>query len=584
MRPSPHRFGIVVSMPISLPLKIDTLAPRQPSWWVMLGMLAVLMVPLCTALSKHATTHTMEYVAVLSSQETWLRMHGEGDRPPVADAWLIPYLNARPRVTKPPMTVWMNLLAWSDLEPPHTSAQTLVLRARMVTVALAALTILATFWIGCVLRDRWLGLLAAAVLGSMFMFQLQARTASYDIHFVAWATLSIACATWAINPSGPAPGTRRMMIGWGLAGVLLAISTLCKGPLACAVTAVPVLVMTGLLRNRWKSVVQGLLLMAVITAVLVLPWYVYAQSHVPTATKTWSSEYLPTRSEYQPPWYYLLLLVLVLPWTLWLIGGLCQPFIRANGEARRQRLVAWGWLIAMLAMFSIPGAKQNRYILPLFPAAALVIAQLWRDHQAQADAGEVDRGVNVLRLPHWATIIVMSIALPVFIYMQPAMREPQFDHVSTLPLIVFGISLLGLGCFGWWQHRAWKPHAAALVTTGWMAVCMTLIWMAYPSGATEYVEAGRHMHRVVGDASLGFLMLDEADDKSFRECEPFRLYLVRIAWPTTLDDLSQTPPTLLLARNDLWHTVLLLAVDYKPVENVLADRDLELTLWRHSSD
>jgi hypothetical protein len=314
---------------------------------------------------------------------------------------------------------------------------------------------------------------------------------------------------------------------------------------------------------------------------------VYASSQVPTATQTWTKEYQAARSEFQPPWYYLLLLVLVMPWTLWLIGGLFQPFVRAKGEARRTRLIAWGWLVAVLVMFSIPGAKQNRYILPLFPAAALVIAQVWRDHQAQSDAGEKDRGVKALLVPHWLALLVASVALPGFMLLQPWLRGRQwiselaFDAVETPVVLMFGAVLAALALFGWRRHFLWKPQSAALVTAGWMSVCMTFVWMAYPSGASAYVEAGRQMHRGVGDESLGFLVLDEDDGKSFRECEPFRVYLRRIAWPTPVDDLvGEHAPTLVLARDEANRNILLTLAGYVPGEKVQADRDLYVTLWR----
>src|SRR6185503_14978472 len=134
----------------------------------------------------------------------------------------VPWVNDQPRARKPPLVVWLNMLVWTGLDANRDTPSIMILRARLVAASLALVMIASTFWIGCVLRDRQLGLIAAAVLGTMVLFQVQGRMASYDIHVCAWSTLAVAAALWAMLPfsSEKAPWLR-FAFGWLLASLAL---------------------------------------------------------------------------------------------------------------------------------------------------------------------------------------------------------------------------------------------------------------------------------------------------------------------------------------------------------------------------
>ncbi len=79
---------------------------------LLLLILSASLAPMLVQLGLRGPRGWMESVVVLSSQETWLRQHaGE------SQAWLIPTKNGVPRIVKPPLVVWMNMLAWVDLDP-----------------------------------------------------------------------------------------------------------------------------------------------------------------------------------------------------------------------------------------------------------------------------------------------------------------------------------------------------------------------------------------------------------------------------------------------------------------------------------
>ncbi|MEP0762465.1 MAG: hypothetical protein HRF48_06970, partial [Chloroflexota bacterium] len=172
----------------------------RSGWLIALSLALVLLAclpPMLVDLAKRDSTHTMENIALLSAQETWLRQQGYYDLPADPNAWVMPTRNGSPRVTKPPMLVWLNLLAWWDLDPYTASVDLVTYRARLVAVGMALILIASTFWAGLTLADRRLAVLAALAAGSMWFLQRQGRTASYDIHLAAWSSLAMAAGLWA---------------------------------------------------------------------------------------------------------------------------------------------------------------------------------------------------------------------------------------------------------------------------------------------------------------------------------------------------------------------------------------------------
>ncbi|MCG8510745.1 MAG: hypothetical protein MI741_16100, partial [Rhodospirillales bacterium] len=283
---------------------------------------------------------------------------------------------------------------------------------------------------------------------------------------------------------------------------------------------------------------------------------------VPEAAETWTIEAKAQRPEFQPPWYYLGLIGLVAPWPLWLIAGLIQPFMRAKGERRRQLLFAWIWFIVIFIFFSIPGTKQQRYILPIIPAAALLIGQVFSDHQRVGNAGGRDMDAKLLITLHWVGLILLSMLFAPVMIGQAAIAgwiegasamlvhwgwlnaalDVEADFIGPIePLVVFagGIALIALSWFGAWSAYQWKAMRAGVVTSVWMIVFMSIYWHAY-GGAAD----GRHPVRpeaervaaAVGDVPVYYLRLPEND---LLVNEEFLLYSRRIMPKVRPDDLAE---------------------------------------------
>lgn len=565
---------------------------RPQRVWLPLVLIFLLMLPpLLVRLGARDVTHTMERVALITSQETWFRQMGRGGVEPEPYAWMMPSLNGQDRVRKPPLLVWMNMLAWTGLNPDEASVDDLVYRARLLAVGMGLVTVAATYWAGYTLGGLGLAIGSALILGTTLFLQRQARTASYDIHMVAWVAVSIAAGLWAMRPFATPPSARRRIIGWTISAVALAAAVMVKGPLAFVVTLVPLAIVVWLAGADTRLNAASLILMALAAVLLATPWHWYAWTRVPDAVRTWTVEYEAERDEWKPPWYYLGLLGLALPWTLWLVAGLLFPFLRTDGPPRRQMLTPWLWFVAIFVIFSIPGTKSQRYILPLLPALALVAAQLWEYHQRLADRGETDPGVNLLRIPHWAGVVLASLAIGPLLAGQEWLVDEGYLERAPLGLvddriaIAASLALVPIAVLGARWHFDWKPRRALIACAVWACVLWSFVWYAYAEHETAHHPIRRTVVTVeeqVGRSPLSYLV--PADSKTRVEME-LLLYLRRNVPAQTLEEVramaeqTSARPRFLLAPIDADEDALR-DMGWRPLEETPGALSVPSRLWR----
>ncbi len=567
-------------------------------WLPLVFVLLLCLPPLLISLGSRDTTHTMENVALVVSQETWLRMHAQSDYD-----WYLSYNDTIPRIAKPPMVTWQQMLAWTGLDPETATADTLIYRARLMAVCMGLLTLIAIYWAGLTLDDVALAASAALAAGATVFFQRQARTASYDIHFVAFATLSIAAGLWAIGPKETALATSRIITGWAVSGVALAAAALSKNPLAYPVVLGPLVLAIAISPRRKIASVAGLLGAVAISLAAVVPWYVTIHNTVKNADDRLRVEFEAMRDSSQPFYYYLGIFALVAPWSVWMIAAVAHPFMDGKRIGFRTRLLPWLWLLVIFIMFSIHPTKQQRYILPIIPAVALLLAFVWRDHDSMLRKGRTPDGYSGWVNVHGISMLLVSLFYGPFLTLQnwlvqytakqdvaqqlEALHEPAVGSVTWPAAIIITVVLTVLALMTWRIHRRGKPLAAFALTGIWGIVLMTVFWQCYSraaSGDHPVKPVAFELRQEVGDAPLRSLRISGVD-RAFILNEEFRIYFGRLIPWVRLDELTdfarQTSGTgYVLARQTDEHNTALTTAGYVPLHEVVVDkRDTEM-LWR----
>ncbi len=340
------------------------------------------------------------------------------------------------RNKKPAGIHWLQAASVDLLSSPEARA----IWAYRVPSALGAwIAVLLTFAVGARLFDRRAALLGALSLGGCLMLFVEAHLAKTDAVLLACvlaAQLALARLYMADRDGTPAGR------GWAaLFWIAQGLAFLVKGPIALMVSGLTVAALAladrrlgwlSGLRVRW-----GLPLMLLI----VLPWFVLAgQAFVADAV---GKDLLPKlmagqESHGAPPGYYLLLMtVFLFPASLFAWPALATAWKGWRDPGTRFVLA---WLVPAWIVFELVPTKLPHYVLPLYPALALLTA----------------RAVLSDGLPRWATRagIVLWSAVPLALggaaLALPFVYGDGFDPLSVIP---FGLAMATLWLAG---RPAWR--------------------------------------------------------------------------------------------------------------------------------
>jgi 4-amino-4-deoxy-L-arabinose transferase-like glycosyltransferase len=256
-----------------------------------------------------------------------------------------------------------------------------------------------------------------------------------------------------------------------LAWVSAAGAFLTKGLIALVLPALT-LSAYSLLYRRWRpwrrlSLMSGLALFALIS----VPWCVLMQRHVPQFfdfffVREHFQRFL-TRIEdrYEPVWFFIPVLAAgSLPWIVPAARALGSAWRSVSAQAEFEpRAFLWVWIVVVFVFFSVSDSKLIPYILPLFPALALLMASAPAD-ALQRDLSRTGTGCMA------AGVLFMAAAaiLPQLLH-DPA-RAPYFGQLR-LPFLLMGLIAAG----GGWVARGRRDRAAALGITAYLVFGILLV-------------------------------------------------------------------------------------------------------------
>ncbi len=262
--------------------------------------------------------------------------------------WISPRLYGEVWLEKPPLLYWMTAVGWKLGLHDEWAAR--------LPVALAALLFLSLFW-WCLMREFGEPTAAAStgILATCAGWLLYAHVAVTDIPLAATfgAAMLLAWRGW---------------LKW--AGVSLGLAILAKALVPIAL-ALPLL---WWLRARWRELVAPLLLMLAVAA----PWYALCYARHgrllidELIIRHHFSRFFSATAQVlhpQPFWFYLpVFLILLLPWTPLALAARPQRLWR---DERTRFFVMW--LGFGLLLFSLSSGKLPGYVLPLLPAACVLL-------------------------------------------------------------------------------------------------------------------------------------------------------------------------------------------------------------------
>lgn len=577
--------GTVLTETRRTELQIDSSYSKFKLWFRLLIALLLSSPALFVVLDTPHSLERAELTHLHMAQETLSRFE-------TSNTWsdlLIPTYNATPQLDTPPMGIWMTMLGWIQYDVAKTEPSTLLAHARYTAAFATLMTIIATYWAGMSLGGLRVALFAAITMGTTFLSIQLGRQAIMDNYLMMWSTIAIAAGLWAMRPLREINWFGRQITGWLICGFSTAAVVLTLSPFAVFFVVPPILAAIILTPHRTLGNIIGLIFAMLMGLLIAGPWFLFiidrfeGSLYEVFAPKQFPSELLVISSE------HLKLLLLGVPWIVWVIGGLFQPFMRAKDERRRQLLIAWFWFVLIFLFFSIPAAQSPRYLLPIVPAGALMVGQLFAWHESIARQRQLDAGVDRLRVPHWAGMLLASMALPCIVIFQERLRAfgDRFEITDLSELHFFmrhwGVAA-GIGgilvlttLLGIRWHFAWKPARAFYATAIWMIIASTC--MTY-----SYVKSGHHQDPNLETYASIRTQIEEPTDAQIywlkqksnpREIHPAILFHlgrpIKPVYETRLKDqidaLEENQSLFVLSRAVPANTDTLNKFNFKPVAN-----------------
>jgi len=292
-------------------------------------------------------------------------------------SWITPTLGGAPRFAKPAFVYWLTAAAYAVLGVGETAA-------RLPSAVAALLLVLVQHAFARWAFGKDVAWRAALVLLLSVEFVAIGRMALTDATLALWSTVAgyaFMRGWWGSAPRG----------GWyAAAWIATGLAALTKGPVGLLIPLGGVLAYLALasgLRQAWREAwpLRGLALCLLVAA----PWYaamfwLHGWDYAARARgETLGRVLRPVTGPGGTALFYVPVLLLgFFPWSAFLPEAVVAGLRQARVRARRSRpeavtVFAAAWLLAGLALFSVAQTRLPHYVLPLFPAAALLVAATW---------------------------------------------------------------------------------------------------------------------------------------------------------------------------------------------------------------
>ncbi len=292
----------------------------------------------------------------------------------VSGDWVTPRLNGLKYFEKPALQYWLTAIAYKTFGEHNWTA-------RLWAALSGFLGIMLAYFTGMRLFGQRAGYIAALVLASSFLYFAIGHINILDMGVSFFMNLSLAALLLAQQPSASRDANRGWMyVCWAA----MALSLLSKGLIGIAIPGAVLIVYSIIQRDwsLWKRLHFGMGLL--IFAAISLPWFVLVSRANPEFLWFFFIHehflrYLTPVSGREHPWYIFIPVVLlgILPWIAPLFDALRHGWKSNETAAKpfqsKRMLMVWCGFIFLF--FSVSHSKLVPYILPIFPALALLIGQ-----------------------------------------------------------------------------------------------------------------------------------------------------------------------------------------------------------------
>jgi 4-amino-4-deoxy-L-arabinose transferase-like glycosyltransferase len=410
----------------------------------------------------------------------------------VTGDWITPYFNESTRFDKPPLVYWLMAIGYKLIGVNEWAVR---LPSALSAIALMGLVFYTLRYFSVPpIQTRHDDVPTTAPETPPQVFQ-----------FKPWLTAGLGAAMVALNPE---------MIAWGRVGVsdmlltgcmdaallcffigyslseklenvnhnntksrafpwyiafyiLIALAVLTKGPVAIVL---PALIISAFLLyvGKFREVLQEMHLIPGILLLLAIavPWYILVilangENYINSFFGYHNLErFTSVVNRHWAPWYFYFVVVFVgfAPWSIYLPIAMTRlQFWKRTIWSRQPRsshlgLFAFFWFTCIFLFFTIAVTKLPSYVLPLMPAAAILVALLWSDiilpvtHagvEQQAFQHQKPANSIFLQLTTWGNFLLFLLGTSAFISSSLWLKKIKDPTIPDLPKVIQDSGILG---------------------------------------------------------------------------------------------------------------------------------------------
>ncbi|TAE59539.1 MAG: glycosyltransferase family 39 protein [Nostocales cyanobacterium] len=371
--------------------------------------------------------------------------------------WITPFFNGETRFDKPALIYWCQAIAYAIMGVNEWAAR---IPSALSATAVSALGFYVVQWYFAKKDElqqttnptrRYLtAALASALIAINPEMIVWGRVGVSDMLLTGCIASALLCFFMGYAQNST-PG--RFPNQWYIASyILMGAGILTKGPVGLVLPGF-IMIIFGLYLGKfwqlWREMhpIKGICISLLVSA----PWYILV-----TLRNGWNfinaffgyhnvERFTEVVNGHSAPWYFYFLVVLLgfAPYSVFIPAAIARlQFWRRQQIINQERsqhldLFACFWFLGVFVFFTIAVTKLPSYVLPLMPAAAILVALFWSDLFTGKNTERSFRISSWINVSFLSTIAVALFNIPRIVGTDPAAPE-LYDKIEKLGITNIG--------------------------------------------------------------------------------------------------------------------------------------------------
>ncbi len=340
----------------------------------------------------------------------------------VSGDYITPRYNDYKYFEKPPLHIWATAIIFKLFGLGEW-------QARLWSGLTGFFTILLVGYTAARLYGHLTGYLAALILLSSPMWVVGGHFNALDMGLSAFLNLALCALLLAQHADAEHQAKSRRNWMW-LCWLAMGLATLSKGLIGIVI---PGMVLFAYILTRWDwkilarlHIISGLFIYLAITA----PWFIAVSIQNPEFPHFFFiyehfERFTADNHRRTAPFYFFIPLVVVgfLPWMPQFFQSALQTLKQYRLNQFSANWMLWAWFAVIFIFFSISRSKLPGYIMPVFPALAILAAKSISDY--------LESNVQLSKAWRLQTMIFVLLGVIGFFFLSEVGRDGQPDEVEA---------------------------------------------------------------------------------------------------------------------------------------------------------